>query len=174
MANKKNSPVGKPKIDEVGKRTAAASHIAWEAMDFRYYPKKWGWTTSLIIISLLLTALFLYLRQYISAGVIVLGAIAIYRLAHLKPQKNNFRLDGHWLEWGEKKFDLRQFKSFWLTGQPPLARLHLETISRWKPPVLIELARQDPQPIIDVLSQYLPRQHRAEDWTDRLNGWLKI
>lgn len=161
----------KKAVDIQGKKSSP--HLSWEAEEFFYHRKGWLWTAILIMITLIIATGFLWLRQYFSATISILLAIVVYRLSTIKPKSHRLVITNQGIDWGERHFDFRDFKSFWLTSQIR-PRLYMERLNRWLPPLTIELNRQDPQPLTDLLRRHLPQQNRQDDLLDKINQFLKI
>lgn len=145
-----------------------------ESKEFPHYQKNDLWFVGMGL--LLLVGLILTVRagDYLASAVVIALALAIFRLASIRPARRQVRITVRGVYWGKEFFPYHHLKAFWVTGIDGQYTVYLE-----RPNFAPTLHFMVPEAKIDaaagLLSLLLPlHTHRGEPVPDRLNRFLRI
>lgn len=143
-----------------------AAKIYWEAPQFIYYPKSSSWYLGIVILAIILMVIFIWAKQYFSAGIVFLVASVMFIMAKNEPEEIRYQLDINGLSFNNKTYEFNQFKSFWITENDFISTLYLEKIGAFSHPLTIHITKIPASQIREFLRQFLPEK---EDQPDSLN-----
>ncbi len=156
------------------RRRVQPRSASWKEFEFLQFEKGTWWYTVFIIVMLVILGITLWRRNWLLAGVIVAGTLAIISFAKEKPAERQFRIDSSGVQVGNKKYKYEELKSFWIVGTPDGRILYLQSISRFSPPIMVNLGNNDEVRIRRILKNYLPEEVKSEVLSDRINRWLRF
>ncbi len=130
--------------------------ISWTAPEFTYYDKNKKWYVIVIIIALILATVFVLLKSYSGAAVIVASALVFITQGATKPKDITFMLDNDGVHYKEKSLAFNQFREFWVSTGEAYPKLYLQKTGKLSMPISILLKGINPDLIINFLKQYLP------------------
>lgn len=163
--NKTAKPAPMPKLE----------NLTWEAAEAIEYDKKPGWYVWLSIIGLALAGVFIWLKQYLSAGVVVLALLVLFTQAKVKPKKNKYILDPSGLTINEKKYPFTQLKSFSIIMSMEGNTLYVQRAGKFVSPLAIFLGATNPRPIEAYLKRFIPENENLKETTaDKVNRILRF
>jgi hypothetical protein len=148
---------------------AEQSEIVWSASEFVAHQKGASWFGLLTLIAAALSLLvYILTKDMISVGIIIFVALLLGIAAMRKPRVLNYQLNRSGLTIGQKFYPYHEFKSFALMEEGAFTSITFIPLRRFMPPISIYYDPQDEGRIIEVLSQYLPMEHRSRDAVDSL------
>ena len=123
-----------------------------------------GWYITMAIFFAGVVALNVVLELYLSAVVIVLLALIVFTTTTRREKKITARFYGTGLKLNDHFYPWSEFSKFWILYEPPaLKRLHLQRRSRLINELTIELGRENPLKIRDLLVALLPEDQSKEE-----------
>jgi len=138
--------------------------ISWEAWEFKHYPKSLGWYVTLISVSVLVVAFFIFVESDIFAAVsLAIIAALIIIFSRQLPQKVNIELSPKGVKFGNLLYPHKQLKYFWIVNNQNHKTLNLQTSAFVNNTVILELEDQDPEVIRNYLIRYLPEHPQTEE-----------
>jgi hypothetical protein len=147
----------------------ADAPISWTASEFIAHEKKANWYGMLALCAFGLAALILLLtRDFISAIIVIFGAVLFGIYADRKPRQLPYQLSHHGLRIGSRHFELQQFRSFSVVQEGAFSSIVLMPLKRFAPITTIYYPPEDEDQIIDVLSTQLPYAEHSHDFIERL------
>lgn len=159
---------------DVATQTPAAdlpAELNWTASEFIAHEKSTGWYGLLAVAAVVMAALaYLLTRDVVSTGVVVFAIAALGVFAGRKPRTQQYGLDGHGLQIGQKSYAFQDFKTFSVVEEGAIASIVFMPLKRFMPPLTIYVAPDVEDQVVDFLGAYLPfEQHKA----DAVDGLLK-
>jgi hypothetical protein len=159
-----------PKPPEPGKLGAkSAQTITWTASEFVAHAKSLGWYVGLAAAAAVLTAaIFLITRDFVSVGVVIIGAILLGIYGGHQPRQLQYQLDTSGLGIGQKHFGYDQFRSFSIIPEGAFDSIVFMPLKRFAIPTTIYFAPEDKDKIVTMLVDRVPFEERGHDAIDRL------
>lgn len=149
--------------------------IEWTASEFIAHDKSGVWYGGLATAAVVLAGIVLLLtHDFISAGVIIFGALLFGVYANRKPRQLPYRLTHHGLDVGQRHYDLHQFRSFSIVPEGVFSSIVLMPLRRFAPLTTIYYAPEDEARIVAVLSQQLPHAEHHPDPVERLMRLIRF
>ncbi|HET8671627.1 MAG TPA: hypothetical protein VFM05_13685 [Candidatus Saccharimonadales bacterium] len=141
--------------------------IVWSASEFVAHQKGAGWFGLLALFALAL-ALIVYIltKDIVSVGIIVFVALLFGVSAARQPRVLHYQLNGAGLTIGQKFYPYHGFKSFTVMQEDAFSSITFVPLKRFMPPISIYYDPEDEERIIEILSRYLPMEHRTRDIVD--------
>jgi len=148
--------------------------FSWEAREFTDYKKNGSWFAIVIVVAIALAAYFIWQKNWTATGVVVAASFALIAQSRAKPKKVKCEVFRSGIVVDEKAYPYETLKSFWvLGGDHPKVRL--EQTSRFKAPINMPIADEDPEQIRLFLAKKLPEnEDQGEDFTDTVSRWLRF
>lgn len=149
--------------------------IEWSASEFVAHEKGAGWYVMLFLLAAFVsTGLYFATRDILSVIVVIVMAASLAVASARKPRVIDYRLDAAGLTAGNKFYPLKAYKSFAMPEEGPFASVVLIPLKRLDFPVSAYLAPDSQQQVVEILSSYLPLEHRQLDSMDRLMRSLRF
>lgn len=149
--------------------------IAWPGPEFIYYPKTTSWYITIIMLALGIAGFFIWQKQYISAGTIVVIAIAMIILARAKPKIIQYTLNSSGITFKNKTRPLTDFKSFWIVEGDVISTLYLEKTGKLSSPTVAYITQIDPNIVREFLKTHMPEKEGGSNTLNEgLSRFLRI
>jgi len=147
----------------------------FDAHEFIEYKKGANWYIIFGLIALVSGGIFVWLKQYLSAIVVVLAVIVLFTQSNLKPKKNNYKIDSKGICINDKFYPYDNLIKFWIVITPEGNNLYFKSSRRFSPSVTIHMGSINPEPVERYLRQYLPEDTNSGEITnDKINRLLKF
>lgn len=147
---------------------------SFESSEFLHHPKNHFWYLGISLLLLALLLLTLQSGDYLLSTVIVVAAVAIFRLSGLRPSTRKVEISHRGIYWGERFFGFHQLKSFWISEVGGEIRIYFDQIN-FRPTLSFELPRTRLKQALSSLADQLPyHPHKAEPLADRFGRWLRL
>jgi len=149
--------------------------VTWTASEFIDHHKGVTWylllgSASLVIIVLV----FLWTRDVVSVVALAAMAVLLGVVAQRKPRVMEYRVDNNGLSIGETLHPFREFRSFAVQHEGPVAIVTIYPLKRFMPPVSVYYDIADEERITDALSHYLPFEVRERGAVDRFSRRIRF
>lgn len=142
--------------------------VSWTASEFIAHHKSIGWYLRLAAAGILAALIvFLFTRDLISSGMILIAMVALGAFAGRKPRALQYRVDNFGVHVGEKTYPYHDFKSFSIIDEGAMSSISLLPMKRFLPTLTIYYDPQDEDKIAQVLSAELPFEEGQKDAIDR-------
>jgi hypothetical protein len=149
------------------KAEATAASVSWTASEFIAHEKSAGWYVNLFVVALLLAGLiFLATRDFISAGVILFGALMFGFYGARQPRQLSYRVDAQGIQIGEKTYAYEEFRSFAVVPEGVFSSIVFVPLKRFGPLISIYYDPKDEANIVNILADRLPYEERKHDPID--------
>lgn len=163
-----NLPGDAGQVQSISKPAPAADSVSWTASEFIAHEKGAPWYLALVFVTAMLTALiYLFTKDKISSGVVVIAAIIFGTYAARKPRTLEYRLDDTGLHVADKFYDYDQFRSFMVVQEGAFQSITFMPLKRFMPSLTIYCSPEDEQKVTDLLADRLPMENRGHDPLDR-------
>ncbi len=151
------------------------SLISWQASEYIQHHHSPLWYVGLFVIAAGLAATMgLVLREWLSAAVIVLMAVALLVYSHRHPRVLDYSISNAGINISDKFFPYSQFHAFAVVPSQNLLTIELDPVKRFMPRISMFLDKAEANKVDGVLQQHLPREDRKADFIDRLSHALKF
>lgn len=149
--------------------------VSWEASEYISHQHGPMWYLAVFGITAAIVALLgLVLKEWLSALVVVLMAVALVIYARRAPRTLRYTLNEAGIAIGQKFYPYSQFRSFALITDSAFLTVELDPLQRFMPRLSMFLDKDDVDSVTDTLEQHLPRNERKADAIDRLSRKLKF
>lgn len=143
--------------------------ITWTASEFVAHEKSAGWYGILAVAAAAVAGLiYLILRDWITSGMVVIGAILFGIVAARKPNQQQYSMDAAGLQIGAKHYDFEAFRSFAVVDEGAFSSIIFMPLKRFAPLTTIYFAPEDEPRIVQVVSARLPVEDYQHDLVDRV------
>jgi hypothetical protein len=149
--------------------------LAWQAPEFRHYPKNAAWYLTLLIIALLIITFQIIQKDIFGAVSIVIFTIFIYIFSRQRPRIVNIRLTTAGIGIDESFIPYKSVKHFWVVDNQNHRTLNVETTAFLNRTLILELADQDPDTVRNIMSELAPEHSETEEtFAQRIMHKLKF
>lgn len=132
--------------------------ISFKAYSHTNFEKTTAWFVIVFSVLLALAGLFIFLKQYTGAGVVVAFGILIYIYSKVEPKEIACTISAEGVKIDQAFYRFGNLKSFWMTRVAQDQMLYLEKNSRFNAVVSVSLGDQPAVSIKETLSKYLPEK----------------
>lgn len=139
-------------------------NITWEAWEFQHYPKNIGWYVTVISISIIVIAFFIFIEKDIFAGVsLAIISLLILIFSKQLPQRVTIELTNKGVHFGNLFYPYKQIKHFWVVYNDRHKSLNFTTSAYVNNTLIIQLDEQKPEEVTEYLIQYLPEHTETQE-----------
>jgi hypothetical protein len=143
--------------------------VSWTASEFIDKHKSGGWYLAFFLgLAMLSGLIFIFTRDYISAGAIVLAGVIFVILTKKKPQQLPYEVNNKGLKIGNRFYQYGDFKSFGLAQEGGIKSINFVPLKRFMPEISIYFPPEQEVVIIGILAQHLPHDVHVEKTMDKL------
>jgi len=155
--------------------SAPKEEVRWMASEFISHEKSSSWYVTLALITVVFCGLvYLFTRQYVSIGVIVVLAIAFGVYANIKPKTLEFLVDSSGVTVDKKHFNYEAFKNIEIIEGGVVPSVNLIPVKRFAVPVTLYFLPQQKEQILEILGEFLPSETKRLEAIDRLVARLRF
>lgn len=146
----------------------------FHAPEFQYHDKNHYWYLGIGIIALAFAILTLRAGDYLMTAVVIAAAIAVMRVAQLKPDTRKIEITNKGVYWGDQLIPYHHIKHFWFSQVNGTVHVYLDRINI-QPTVNFVVPVTKLESILETLIAHIPyHPHRNEPLSDRINRLLRI
>lgn len=147
----------------------------WQAVEFESHDKPGNWLLYVVLIGVVLTGIFLFMRLWLGAGVVVAACFALYSQSSSHGKKRSYAIYDQGVTVDNKVYTFDQFKSFWMFPYQDRIIVRFEQLKRLALPIEMPIGDENPEQVRLFLSKHLPEaEDRGEDISDTINRWIKF
>ncbi|MEX1112837.1 MAG: hypothetical protein WD603_02040 [Patescibacteria group bacterium] len=149
--------------------------LAWQTREFQEFDRNRRWYVIALVFGAALVAGALVLQQWLAAAVFALATYVVVRHADDKPRLLSVAISKIGVEIGGTFHPYSELKTFWIIYKPPVKTLTLQSTSRFRPLIKVNLEDVDPLAVQDTLKDHLPEQQKqTEDFIDKFSRWIRL
>jgi hypothetical protein len=155
---------------------ARASEVAysWEASEYVHHHKGMGWYLGLLGLLVVLVAVAVLLKLWLTIGAFLAMALAIVVYARRPPRTLLYELSQKGIKIDGKEYPYSEFRSFGVLKDLEWHTIDLEPVRRFNPRMSILFDNDDFDAIVGHLELHLPRTDRNPDVIERLTRTLRF
>jgi len=149
--------------------------FSWSAAEFSQYKKSTNWYLVVGLAAVILMIIFLWMKNYTAAGVVLAASLALYAQANVKPKKIKCEIYPSGVVVGKKAHPYDELKSFWIIfGESRMVRLQPQ--GKFSASINMPISKnEDPEQIGLYLAKHLPEdEEKGEDTADTIQRWLRF
>lgn len=136
--------------------------LSWQAPEFRHYEKSAAWYATLLAVTVVVAAFFLFLQRDVFATVSILAIAAlVVFFSRQRPETVAVELTAKQVRVGRLGVPYRGIKHFWIVSDHEHQVLNFETTAWLNNHLEVMLEDQDPQIVRTFLLEYLPEHHET-------------
>ncbi|MFA6993853.1 MAG: hypothetical protein WC268_04675 [Patescibacteria group bacterium] len=151
--------------------------IAWQFPEHEDYERTRGWYIGAGIIGLLLLIYSVFTGNFLFAMIIIVTAVIIFLKATLGYKNLDFAIYERGLRVGEKFYDFKEIKDFYVIYEPPTVKnLYFDFHSWVQPRLQIPLQSKNPVRVREILLDYLTEDldQENEPLSDAMGRMFKL
>jgi len=138
--------------------TASKPVFSWQSPEYIRYEKDKKWFFNIILISIVLIVVFVLLKQWSGAILVLVASIVLTVLSNTKAKVIKCAVYNEGIVVDEKVYAYTQFKHFWMGGTPDLPKATLQMTGRFGGTVGLPMKDEDPEQIRLFLAKHLPEE----------------
>jgi hypothetical protein len=167
LSNRGNRPMTK--------KANVPDTLEWQGHEYIEHQRGASWYLGLLALAALLAVgLYIFMKDYIASGIVVVTAAVVLIFSRQKPRQVTYGLSADGLRINDKLYLYSHFKSFSVVNDGGANSINLMAIKRFLPPISLYFDPSQEVQIVQFLGQYLPYENRPPDKFDRLSRRLKI
>lgn len=148
--------------------------ITFESPEFPHHSKNELWYLGICLLLLVGLIISINAKNYLLSSVVVAAGIAIFRLAHLRPNFKKIEITQRGVGFGETFFSYHQLKNFWIAESNDVITVYLER-PNLSPIIHFVVPDNKVESTLLALSLELPfHAHKNEPIPDRFARLLRI
>ena len=148
--------------------------LQWSAPEFVQTHKPAGWYILFGLFFLVLIALAVFTKQYITVGLFAVMAIAVLVYANREPRVLNYKISNYGISVGNKKYIFDDFDSYYEADDYGQTVVELVPNKRFGTLVSLPPAEHHLQEVEDTLGKMLPKVDNKEDIVDKIFRKLRF
>jgi hypothetical protein len=162
----------------VAARTGQANEaplLVWDATEFREYDRSKHWYAAVTVIGAILTIGAAILQQWLAGLVFLLATFVVIKHADDKPRLVTYAITKLGVHVDNRFHPYNELRTFWIIYNPPVRTVTLQSTSRFRPLIQIDLADVDPLTVGGTLRQYLPEESKhTEDIVEKFSRFIRL
>ena len=148
--------------------------IHWTTPEVNY-TKNSVWYAMVALATIALTTIiFLFTRDVILSGLIVVVMPALALLSVKKPHSSEYAMDEHGVMVGQKVYEFHDFKSFSVIDEAQAATISLMPLKRFMPTVMLYMPQQVRDQVVSTIANSLPENPYNPDMLDSMIRKLRF
>ncbi|MDQ5943284.1 MAG: hypothetical protein QG675_52 [Patescibacteria group bacterium] len=148
--------------------------LQWSAPEFVQTHKPMGWYILFALFFLVLIAIAIFTKQYITVGLFAVMGVAVLVYAHRAPRTLSYIISNYGVSVGEKKYLFDDFDSYYEANDYGQTVIELVPNKRFGTLVSLPPAEHHLQEVEDTLSKMLPKVPNREDFVDKIFRKLRF
>lgn len=149
--------------------------ISWTASEYIDHDNGLSWYGLLLLFTTVLAAgIYLLTHDYLAAGTIFVLGLIVGIAAARKPQQITYQLTSSGIKIGEKFYNFRSYRSFYIVKEGSLHSISLMPLKRFSPALSVYFDPADEQRIVDKLSHRLPFEEHQVDTIEKISRRLRF
>jgi len=173
----RNPSPSEAKIYKIFFMTQQPMLISWSFPEFVVPERSRNWYIVAILIGVLFLLYAVLTANFLFGLIIIISALIMFLQAHKEAAQVEFAILENGVVVGDKFFDFKSLKNFYLIYEPPrIKNLYLEFDSWWRPRLTIPLEDINPVKVRQILLKFLSEDltKQTEPLSEALNKKLKI
>ena len=151
--------------------------ISWSFPEYAVPQRKKTWYIWAVIAFIALLLYAILTANFLFGLIIIMVTIILFIYHHKEPLEIQFIINRDGIEVGNKTYNFKELKKFWLIYEPPeVKNLYIDFKSTIKPTLVIPLLGQNPLQVRKILKEHLDEdlEKESESTSEALARVLKI
>ena len=151
--------------------------ISWKFPEYTSPERSRSWYFWAILFFLGLLLYSVLTANFLFGLIIIIFTIILFMHHHKEPQEIKAEISDDGVKIGERLYDFKEIKKFWLIYEPPeVKNLYLDFDSFFRPTLVIPLLNENPLAVRDFLKEYVTEdlEKESESTSAALARVLKI
>lgn len=152
--------------------------ISWTFPEFTLPERSRTWYMGAILIALVLLFYAIVTSNFLFGLIVILTAVVLVTRQAKEVEEVFFGLNEDGVQVGEKFFEFKEIKIFWIIYEPPQVKnLYFETDSLWRPRLTIPLQDANPVKVRRLLLDHMVKEDlkkENEPLSEALGRRLKL
>ena len=148
--------------------------LQWTAPEFVQTHKPVGWYVLFALFFLVLIAIAIFTRQYITVGLFMVMGVAVLVYANRPPRTLSYTVSNYGVSVGDKKYLFDDFDSYYEANDYGQTVIELVPNKRFGTLVSLPPAEHHLQEVEETLSKMLPKVPNREDFVDNIFRKLRF
>jgi len=162
------------KVKSPTRHNLTGHELSFSVHDFSQYERDHLWYIGIGLLAISGLIWAVWGRDWLLSMVVILVAVAVFRLANEPPHSRQVKISSRGVFWGDQLLPYHKLKSFWLAEMGGRVHLYLEQLN-FSGDLRIIVPQNRIEETFVFLSQLLPwRPRRRVPLGDRLGHWLKF
>lgn len=165
-----------PKKSNKKKDTYDTPLLQWTAPEYIKHEKGPAWMPAAALITAAFIAYGILNGEWVMATTFFVMAVVYYLYHRQEPKNIKIIISEIGIKIGGQKFPFNQMKKFWIIYDPPFVKtMHIRFVKKHKPDLVIQLDKQDPVKLRNLMLSQLPEwEGREESPLDAIIRALKL
>ncbi len=152
--------------------------ISWTFPEFILPERSRAWYVGAILIAVVLLFYAVVTSNFLFGLIVILAAVVLVTRQAKEVDEVFFGLNEDGMQVGEKFFEFKEIKNFWIIYEPPQVKnLYFETDSLWRPRLTIPLQDANPVKVRRLLLDHMVKEDlkkENEPLSEALGRRLKL
>lgn len=149
--------------------------ITWTASEYIDHDNGLSWYALLGALTVIISGgIFVLTRDMLATGTIVILGVIVAFAAKRKPRQISYQVAPGGIKIGDKTYNFRLFRSFYIVKEGDLHSISLMPIKRLSPALSIYFDPADEDKIVKRLAAHLPFEEHEMDAVERLARRLRF
>lgn len=145
------------------------SPVSWTASEFVSHGKGRSWFVAFgLVILITCIAFYFLLKDLVTPIVIAVAGFIFLYYSRRQPRTLQYSVDAQGIHIDQKLYPFEYFKSFDIAQEGSFPAIHLASLKRFMPPLTIFYDVSMEEPIVNIISNYLPHQEYKPDAIDNI------
>ena len=145
------------------------SPVSWTASEFVSHGKGRSWFVAFgLVILVTCIAFYFLLKDLVTPIVIAVAGFIFLYYSRRQPRTLQYSVDAQGIHIDQKLYPFEYFKSFDIAHEGSFPAIHLASLKRFMPPLTIFYDVSMEEPIVNIISNYLPHQEYKPDAIDNI------
>ncbi len=156
------------------KPAESGESYTWQASEFIFHEKPAGWYMALWLIVAVSCGLLVLLKQWTSAAVVAVAAVALMVYSRKQPRTLDYHVDQDGITIDGKTNPYVSFKSYSVFEEVGWHEIDIDAAKRFVPRLTLICDSEDMPVIESILAHHLPHVPRHPDWIERATKYLRF
>lgn len=163
-----SQPTAEPQITEPNVQPPAQSSVSWTASEFVSNHKDPRWFFLFFLaLAACLAATYFFTKDVFTVITIAIVGVLFVIIANRKPRQLPYAVDSQGVTIANKFHPYGLFKSFSLSSEGVIGCINFIPLKRFMPEISIYFPPEEGENIINIISEHLPNDQKAERNLDK-------
>lgn len=151
-----------------------ATLLTWNAPEFTFVNKPGGWFAILALFFVIMIAIAVWTKQWLSIGLFALMGVALGIYANRKPRTLNYTITTHGVYVGDKAYPFDSFSAFYEVSDYGQRVFELVPAKRFGTLISLPVSEDHEDSLESLIGTVLPKTPARNDVIDRFFRYLRF